>query len=345
MKRLLKHLPIIIGLALIWWLNNSILPYKGYTLLFSFCHAALLAGAWLLAKRIILYSRERYARQKRTARHNWFVLLWLVSLTLLYIAFLYLADLLGLWRGFFATADGHINDIKIPIFFFLFIINFVFFLVLGFIDEWAFSREQQRKYERQIEKLEYENLQTQLDLLKSQINPHFLFNSLNTLSELVMDNPQAEAFVDKLASVYRYLLQSNLDILCPLENELKFIKAYFHLLETRHGKSIRMEFSIGPEFLKWQLPPLTLQLLVENAVKHNAVSEASPLVIRLFTEGENLVVENNVQRKTIIVPSNKVGLSNIAKKYQLLGGKQVEVVSDERRFRVVLPLIKPAAGK
>jgi hypothetical protein len=344
MKKLVQHLPTIIGLSLILWFNNSILPFQGNILLLTLCHAGMLVGAWLLARRIILYSRERHGRQKRSTRQIWFVL-WLASLTLLHLFFLYLGDLLGLWRGFFASADAHINDFNIPIFVFLYVINFVFFLVLGFIDEWAFSREQQRKYEQQIEKLEYENLQTQLDLLKSQINPHFLFNSLNTLSELVMDNPQAEAFVDKLASVYRYLLQSNLDVLCPLENELKFIKAYFHLLETRHGRSVKMEFAIGPEFLKWQLPPLTLQLLVENAVKHNAVSEASPLVIRLFTEGENLVVENNVQRKTITVPSNKVGLSNIAKKYQLLGGKQVEVVSDERRFRVVLPLISPMAGK
>lgn len=193
----------------------------------------------------------------------------------------------------------------------------------------------------EAERLEREKLQEEIKSLKAQVNPHFLFNSLNTLSELVMDNPLAEAFVDKLASVYRYLLQSSHEQLYPLEKEIRFIKSYFHLLETRHGSSIRLEMAIAPELLQWQLPPLTLQLLVENAVKHNAVSEASPLVIRLFTQGENLVVENNLQPKAVTVLSNKVGLANIAAKYQLLGERKLEVVQDEGRFRVLLPLICP----
>jgi ligand-binding sensor domain-containing protein len=216
-------------------------------------------------------------------------------------------------------------------------------LVSGILGGAWWLKHQQRlrlqAYREGLDQLEREKLQEQLKSLKAQVNPHFLFNSLNTLSELVMENPQAEAFVDKLASVYRYLLQGSQEQLYPLEKEIRFIKAYFHLLETRHGGSIRLEISTAPELLQWQLPPLTLQLLVENAVKHNAISEESPLVIRLFTEGENLIVENNVQRRSILVPSNRVGLSNIAAKYRLLGGRQMEVVQEEGRFRVVLPLI------
>lgn len=211
----------------------------------------------------------------------------------------------------------------------------VYYLVLRgrqFLDAYVASK-------LEAERLEREKLQEEIKSLKAQVNPHFLFNSLNTLSELVMENPQAEAFVDKLASVYRYMLQSNHELLYPLEKEIKFIQAYFHLLETRHGSSIRMEYAVAPELLSSQIPPLTLQLLVENAVKHNAVSEESPLAIRLFTEGEYLIVENNIQPRSITVPSNKVGLSTIAAKYQLLGKRQINVLEQGGLFRVELPLL------
>lgn len=189
------------------------------------------------------------------------------------------------------------------------------------------------------ERLEHERLKSENRSLREQVNPHFLFNSLNTLSELVMDNPQAETFIDKLANVYRYLLQNNQNDLCVLESELRFAKAYFHLLETRHGSAVRMEINIEPSVLTKQLPPMTLQLLIENAIKHNAISINEPLVIHIYSDGDRLVVENNIRKRSGLVLSGKVGLSNIVSKYQLLGIQEVQVSHTDEKFKVWIPLL------
>jgi hypothetical protein len=195
----------------------------------------------------------------------------------------------------------------------------------------------------ETEELKKANLQSQLESLKTQINPHFLFNNLNSLSALITtDALRAERFLDELASVYRYLLQQNNRDLCPLADELRFIEAYFHLLKTRYGDGIFLETAVEPRYLSYQLPPLTLQLLVENAIKHNVMSAAFPLTIRLYTDGGQLCVENTLQRKKATVPSNGIGLQNILLKYHLLDQSVVTVEDDGSVFRVRLPLLAPA---
>jgi two-component system, LytTR family, sensor kinase len=190
------------------------------------------------------------------------------------------------------------------------------------------------------ERLEHERIKAENRSLREQVNPHFLFNSLNTLSELVMDNPQAEMFVDKLASVYRYLLQNNQNDLCLLESEMRFAKSYFHLLETRHGSAVRLEVHVEPNAMTKQLPPMTLQLLIENAIKHNAISIQEPLTIRIHSQGNNLVVENNIRKRSGNILSGKVGLSNIITKYKLLGKEEVQIFHDAENFKVEIPLLE-----
>jgi LytS/YehU family sensor histidine kinase len=200
-------------------------------------------------------------------------------------------------------------------------------------------RAWQYTYE-QNEQLKKNKLQHQLDTLKSQINPHFLFNSLNSLSMLIHDNPrQAETFVDEISSVYRYLLRANDQELTSLSRELQFIKSYFQLLKTRYGAGIDLHVVVDEEQLYHRIPPLTLQLLVENAVKHNVILPESPLVVEILTRGTSLIVQNNLQRKNTAVPSNKVGLANIATKYRLLGQRDISIREDAGRFVVTLPLL------
>jgi LytS/YehU family sensor histidine kinase len=136
-----------------------------------------------------------------------------------------------------------------------------------------------------------------------------------------------------------YLLQNNHGMLCPLQNEIKFIEAYFHLMKTRYGKGIEMELNIEQHYLNYQIPPLTLQLLVENAVKHNVAAPTAPLVIKIFNQNYKLVVENNIKKKRMAVVSNKIGLTNIITKYKLLGKDSLQIEQDDMVFRVVLPLI------
>ena len=194
----------------------------------------------------------------------------------------------------------------------------------------------------EAENLKKENLQSQLEALKSQVNPHFLFNSLNSLSALIADEPaKAEIFLDEMSKVYRYMLRNNEEGLTSLDAELLFIQSYFHMLKTRYGEGLEMEIKIDEHFLRHQLPPLTLQMLVENAVKHNMILKESPLHILIMTTNSGkLVVNNNRQLKTTNVLSNKVGLHNIINKYRLLNQEGVLVNDEGSEFSVVLPLIE-----
>jgi two-component system, LytTR family, sensor kinase len=191
------------------------------------------------------------------------------------------------------------------------------------------------------EKLQQLTLQQEFETLKSQVNPHFLFNCFNTLSSLITeDRKQAEVFLDELSKVYRYLLRNNEDGLSSLQTEIKFIQSYYRLLKTRHGEAVQLSIEIDKKYDQYLIPSLTLQMLVENAVKHNVLSKNKPLAIDIFTTpGNKLVVSNNLQLRTIKVPSNKIGLDNIKAKYELLNYSGFQVLKDQKTFSVVLPLI------
>lgn len=194
------------------------------------------------------------------------------------------------------------------------------------------------------EKLQQENLQAEFENLKDKVNPHFLFNSLNSLSALIEEDPvRAEAFVDEMSKVYRYLLRSNQDGLTTLTRELQFIKSYYHLLKTRYCEGIELHIKADEQYMDHLIPPLTLQLLVENSVKHNNVLKDSPLqIVIATTNAGKLLVTNNRQRKTSHVSSNKVGLENIRNKYRMLNQPEVIVREDENDFSVMVPLIRLA---
>jgi LytS/YehU family sensor histidine kinase len=193
----------------------------------------------------------------------------------------------------------------------------------------------------EAERLKRENIQSQLDTLKNQVNPHFLFNSLNTLASLIEESPQtAVAYVQELSQVYRYILQSKEHELISLREELLFIKAYLFLLEMRFGEKIKTNINIAENYLNNKIPPLTLQILIENAIKHNVVSEAKPLHIDIYVEGtDRLVVKNKFQQKSSAPDSNKVGLKNIANRYKLIASRNIEVLQNALHFIVVLPLL------
>jgi two-component system LytT family sensor kinase len=181
----------------------------------------------------------------------------------------------------------------------------------------------------------------EFDALKSQVNPHFLFNCFNTLSSLITEDKQkAEVFLNELSKVYRYLLRNNEDGMSTVENEVRFIRSYYKLLQTRHGEAVKLNVQIDKRYESYLLPSLSLQLLVENVVKHNVLSKNDPQVIDIFTTaGNKLVVNNNLRRRTVKAPSNKVGLENIQAKYLLLKQPGFQVMEDDKNFTVVLPLI------
>ncbi len=214
-------------------------------------------------------------------------------------------------------------------------------LIFETLWEVAYIIEKYKEAAAEKEVLEQLQLQEEFDGLKQKVNPHFLFNCFNTLSSLITeDKDKAEQFLDELSKVYRYLLRNNEDGMSTLETEIKFIQSYFQLLKTRHGEAVQLQVEIDKQYNTYLLPSLSLQMLIENAVKHNALSKNKPLHIEIFTTvGNKLVVNNNLQRRAVKAPSNKIGLDNINAKYDLLHLPGFQIMEDEKNFTVVLPLI------
>ena len=171
--------------------------------------------------------------------------------------------------------------------------------------------------------------QSQLQGLKSQVNPHFLFNSLNSLSSLIQDDEEeAERFLDEMSKVYRYMLRNDEDQLVRLDTELKFIESYLHLLKARYGEGLQLQLSVTEEDKSKLLPPLSLQVIIENSFSQNIISKSSPLIITISSNGNSILeIKNNIQPKAITDAMDfEAGLDNLVKKYELLN-KPV-VVSD-----------------
>lgn len=191
----------------------------------------------------------------------------------------------------------------------------------------------------EAETLKKETTEAQFDALRRQINPHFLFNSFNVLSSVIEnDQKLAVQFVEQLSKVYRYLLRTQDLKTVALEEEVDFINSYVFLLKIRFGSNLNYEESLMAR--DGALPPASLQLLIENAIKHNEVSKSNPLTISLERQNGELVVTNNKNPKVKPEISEGVGLSNIQKRYQLLGVATPEILDNEKDFTVKLPLIK-----
>jgi two-component system LytT family sensor kinase len=206
----------------------------------------------------------------------------------------------------------------------------------GFMIQWKNSVKQESTKQEIVAKTETAKFES----LKNQLDPHFLFNSLNVLTSLIGENPtQAERFTTKLSKVYRYVLEQRNKDLVPIEEELKFAKTYMELLGMRFEDAVKFNIpdSISNDALK--IVPLSLQLLLENAVKHNVVSSTKPLTINIYEEGNYLIIENNINPKEAIGKSTKVGLQNIADRYGLITDKGVKIENNNKTFKVSLPLL------
>jgi LytS/YehU family sensor histidine kinase len=193
----------------------------------------------------------------------------------------------------------------------------------------------------ETEHLKRENLNAQLDALRTQVNPHFLFNNLNTLVSLIPEDPkQAVDFVQQLSKLYRHILEVKDEKSILLKDELDVLKAYAFLLKTRFGNNLEVNIDVPQEKLNKKIVPLSLQLLMENAIKHNIVSADKPLHIDVFAQNGSLVVSNNLQIKNQITESTGIGLDNIRNRYRLLSEKPVLVTANDTNFTVSIPLIE-----
>jgi hypothetical protein len=202
----------------------------------------------------------------------------------------------------------------------------------SFLSNW-------RTAELNAAELQKESMKAQYDSLKSQVNPHFLFNSLNALTNLIYeDQDKAAKFVKQLSEVYRYVLDTQGKEVVSLADEVKFLKSYLFLQQIRFGDKLRVELAIDSADAR--VAPLVLQMLVENAIKHNIISTEQPLNIRIYGEADKIVVENDIQRKNVLPEDSKgIGLENIKRRYVFLSDRRIEVTSDDSAFTVKLPVL------
>lgn len=214
-------------------------------------------------------------------------------------------------------------------------------LVFDTLWEVLYCLEKYKENLSEKEMLEQLSTEHAFENLKSQLNPHFLFNCFNTLSSLIQENKiEAEKFLNELSKVYRYVLKTTEESISTVEKEVTFIQSYYSLLKTRYGDGLRLNLNIDRRFNAYLVPSLSLQLLVENAVKHNIVSKQHPLVLDIFTTtGNKLVVNNNLQKKQTNKISTYIGLNNISTKYKLVKQGGFQVMEGKNNFMVVLPMM------
>lgn len=317
-------------------LITRMVPHKEFTnweIKFSYLYTILIA--------FVIYEGSRFLHFTLRTYFDWFnkpvkKIIALVITIPFYCVPVSILMLVG-WYHLFMNG---IVDWKIVKFTSLIILIAVFFLVnlyetVFLIRDLANDRVTQ-------EQLERAKAEAELEALKNQIDPHFIFNSLNTLSHLIDDKPEkARLFNDNLADVYRYILQNKARDLVLLREEVNFLESYFLLLKIRFENAVQMDITIPEEVMdQYLVPPISLQILAENAIKHNEFSEAIPLVFKVEIKNEGLVIHNPVRKKTQRRASSKIGLQNLKERYKLITNQEITIKEEEKDFTVILPVLK-----
>ena len=215
-------------------------------------------------------------------------------------------------------------------------------ILFTLVYEILFLNKERELDSKIVKQLDRERSHAELEALRNELDPHFIFNSLNTLNHLILNNPQqAYSFNNKLAQVYKYFLVNKHSELISLSEELEFIESYFFLLQIRHDDKLNLQTEVdGHDDRVIMIPPLALQILVENAIKHNEFNHENPLEIKILMNNQYLKVSNNMKPKPYLVNSTGIGLKNLSSRYKLLCNKDIIIESTDATFTVKLPLIK-----
>jgi len=290
---------------------------------------------WIGNRYIMMYCRRKYhlfsVVKKRFRVQSFMMLLFTVAVNIV-LGKIFEKTFMDERVGMVTFTDKMIHSNSAAIFCTIMIIA---------VYESIYFNHQLRHSVEETENLKRESLAAQLNTLRTQVNPHFLFNNLNTLSSLIPESPEhAVDFVQQLSKVYRHILQVKEEKSISLKEELEVLHAYTFLLKTRFGDNLDVTIDIPAEKLNKKIVPLSLQLLMENAIKHNIVSASRPLQINIFTDNGSLVIDNNLQMKKQITESTGIGLDNIRNRYKLLGDKPVKVTETDTNFTVSIPLIE-----
>lgn len=300
----------------------------------DFMITVLITGLiWQGCYMIITAFRKRFPGFERTGRR---ISLTALSTTAYIIGIDYLAcaalDAAGIQENAYMNGEWKLNLIKC----------FGTTALIGTLYEAGYFFAMWKRQAIEAEALKSRQLRAELDILRNQVSPHFLFNSLNTLVALIPEDPsQAVKFTKALSHVYRYILQHKEKEVVDLGTELDFTEAYIHLMKVRFEESLRIRVDVAKEHRALLVAPLTLQLLLENALKHNVASTAHPLTVDIHVEqGRTLVVRNNLRRRQGSIDGTGTGLSNVKQRYAILSDRPVDVIETREHFLVALPLLE-----
>ena len=233
------------------------------------------------------------------------------------------------------------------IFDYMLLLKCSFAVAVSMLYGWVYVlNSKQQAVVMENERLKNENLTTRYNMLVGQINPHFFFNSLNSLAMLVREKHDEKAltYIDQLSYTFRYIIQNGQSTLMTLDEELKFVEAYSYLFKIRYADKLFFDIDIEEKYRTWTLPALSLQPLIGNAVKHNTITRSKPFHISIRTENGWLVVSNPKVPKLEPEPSTGIGLENLRNRWHLITGRDIEIADDGTTFSVRMPLQKPAIG-
>lgn len=300
---------------------------KGY--LFTVFFTGILWNACFL---VIKFFRNKYSKIALTGKRVLFTVLSVGAVLII------LGNVISVVMGV-----CKIEDMLRPTYFFRHThVNLISGFFISAIYEASYFFEKWKESVKLNEALKNQQIRVQFEVLQNQMSPHFLFNSLNTLTTLIAEDQKvAIDFTQTLSEVYRYILQNKERELVSLQEELDFAQSYVYLLKKRYPENLEVKFDVHIMYKEYHIAPLTLQMLIENAIKHNTVSKTEPLYIEVYVNnGQSIVVKNNLQPKVSLEKSTKTGLANIRKRYGYLGKRNIDIINAKEHFKVVVPLIK-----
>lgn len=352
-KNNIQKAAIFIGLALVItfiyhnWLPNHKIEFSGSYLLHFITDSIFTGFLLLITWEVNLRVNSWLDKYYKWEIHPFKRLAFQISLNTIH-SFLLISIIVAAYSFILAQVlPKNVRDIQVsgayPVlknatlaFVIIFLLYQVTYIGVYFFRQWTNSL-------LESERLKRENLYSQLQALQVQVNPHFLFNSLSSLVSLIEEDKNlAIKFVEELANVYRYLLQQKNEHLVRVSDEMNFINSYIYLHKARCGNSLKAEINIDKRFSNYLLPPQTIQILVENAIKHNIISSAKPLTIRFYTNKDlYLTVENNLQKKISVQKGTGTGLQNIRERYQLLSKRNIQIEISDEIYKVAIPIINP----
>lgn len=319
-------IPLITGMV-----NGS--SFSNWVIKFSFLYTIGIAFVVWQGNRYLLFSLRSYFDWLNKPVRKIIVLLLAVSFFTIPVSTLMMVG----WFHLFAKGLVNWNMVLTST-----LIIMICVIFITHVYETVFLVKQAESDKVRAEQLERSRVQAELSALKSQIDPHFIFNSLNTLSHLIEhDARKAKLFNDNLADVYRYILQNKGSDLVLLREEMNFVQDYFSLLKIRFEDAVELENKINPGSLdQYLIPPISLQILLENAIKHNDFSDLAPLKVSIDLRNDALVMIHDLRKKTLHKPSSKTGLQNLSERYKLITNQDIRVDDKAGIFEVHIPVLK-----